>query len=728
MSGSLRPAPDHRGIPESLAGPFVESARRTCSGRRFQVSQAILFTSLLFSCRSVVVLPTPADEDGAGGERHYVLSRFGVRCGRLEERVEVRAGKDCDREIVTVRTFRSWAGRPDGSGGETVETWVETGSGAPLAISIRSTGLDGDILAEGTAGEKKLTFRIRSSGRDYLLEISCDPPPLFPRAIEKLVRERGFDKGTVYSYRTYSPDIGSVVTATHEVLGRRQIRLAGRTVGANAVRRTGGLSGAAETLFYDDVGRLLRADSPMMDSVIEMAAWEEAARPMSEREIRAARAAADAASAVPLSPARFLLPPPGRTEHVVYLISVRGGETFPFDPAVLDHPPRQVLERRDGRSIWLRVRRAATPDDSGDGAGREPLSEEDVNAAFLAPGPLAQSDDPGIRAKALELAAGENDLWRIARKIEAYVARAVADSPAPAHLSSAKQVHENPAGACTEMAVYFVALARAAGIPARAVLGLAQADHGAFRYHMWAQVRIGGRWVDMDPTRPGEIVGATHIALAGSSLSGMGLGTAGMICAAAMGKLEISIGEVAAGGKTYTPVEAMRAWSMDGGRFEDRYFGLSIVVPEGWEVAPRGRLTKDGMPPEGIVLSVKKPGAASGTLTLEFAGSRRGWESEADIRASLPEGMREAAALERIEISGRPAALAVRRGVLPDNARVAVILPFGRVRYNMDIRVRSAGALEEAIGIARRMDVSAGLIRPGISAPAPGPRESSGRR
>ena len=74
---------------------------------------------------------------------------------------------------------------------------------------------------------------------------------------------------------------------------------------------------------------------------------------------------------------------------------------------------------------------------------------------------------------------------------------------------SAREVLRSRTGDCTEHAVLTVALLRALGIPARAVVGmiLAERFHGAanvFVFHMWAEALIGGRWVVADSTRPGR--------------------------------------------------------------------------------------------------------------------------------------------------------------------------------------------------------------------------------
>jgi transglutaminase-like putative cysteine protease len=59
-------------------------------------------------------------------------------------------------------------------------------------------------------------------------------------------------------------------------------------------------------------------------------------------------------------------------------------------------------------------------------------------------------------------------------------------------------VLESRSGDCNEHTQLFVALARAAGIPARAAAGLAHVG-GKFYYHAWPEVFVG-KWVAVDPT------------------------------------------------------------------------------------------------------------------------------------------------------------------------------------------------------------------------------------
>ena len=71
-------------------------------------------------------------------------------------------------------------------------------------------------------------------------------------------------------------------------------------------------------------------------------------------------------------------------------------------------------------------------------------------------------------------------------------------------------------GDCTEHTVLFIALARAAGIPARICSGIVFVKD-AFYYHFWPEVYVG-KWVQMDPTLDQVIADANHIQLGGSTL------------------------------------------------------------------------------------------------------------------------------------------------------------------------------------------------------------------
>ncbi len=129
---------------------------------------------------------------------------------------------------------------------------------------------------------------------------------------------------------------------------------------------------------------------------------------------------------------------------------------------------------------------------------------------FLAATPELQVD-PEMRALAREIApAGE--VHQRVDKLQSWIYARLEKTGAK-NASTARDVLHNRAGDCTEHSLLFVALARAAGIPAREVGGLAYAGDGGFAWHAWAEFHDGAHWISVDPTWNELPVDATHIKL-----------------------------------------------------------------------------------------------------------------------------------------------------------------------------------------------------------------------
>jgi hypothetical protein len=111
--------------------------------------------------------------------------------------------------------------------------------------------------------------------------------------------------------------------------------------------------------------------------------------------------------------------------------------------------------------------------------------------------PLIQSEAPAIKSLARRLVAGERDPRVAGARINAWVHDSLAK-----HITfgvpNALQVLQSRSGDCNEHTQLFVALARAAGIPARIAAGLVYVD-GKFYYHAWPEILLGD-WTAVDPT------------------------------------------------------------------------------------------------------------------------------------------------------------------------------------------------------------------------------------
>ena len=145
------------------------------------------------------------------------------------------------------------------------------------------------------------------------------------------------------------------------------------------------------------------------------------------------------------------------------------------------------------------------------------LPIQGAEGKFLGASAYIQTDAPAIRAKTEEILEGEVNSWRAAEKLCQWVHTVITDKKMSGGFGSSLTALESRSGDCTEHTVLFIALARAAGIPARICSGIAFAQQDAFYYHFWAEVYVG-RWVQMDPTWGQTIADANHIQLGGSTL------------------------------------------------------------------------------------------------------------------------------------------------------------------------------------------------------------------
>lgn len=141
-----------------------------------------------------------------------------------------------------------------------------------------------------------------------------------------------------------------------------------------------------------------------------------------------------------------------------------------------------------------------------------PLEELEEVQAYLQAGPGIESDDPALANKAMELTWKSENSFEAGRRLNSFVASTVEEGPS---LPSARFALETGRGNSESRALLLVALARAAGVPARRVGGVVFQE-GFFVPHHWAELWLGREegWTPFDPTtvEAGHL-GATHIAL-----------------------------------------------------------------------------------------------------------------------------------------------------------------------------------------------------------------------
>jgi transglutaminase-like putative cysteine protease len=131
-----------------------------------------------------------------------------------------------------------------------------------------------------------------------------------------------------------------------------------------------------------------------------------------------------------------------------------------------------------------------------------------VMAVFLDPEPLLETRSPEIVQLAHQLRGANTDPRVVAERINRWVydsLRKQINVGVPSALGTLRA----RVGDCNEHTQLYVALARAAGIPARGAAGLAYLD-GKFYYHAWPEVFLE-RWIAVDPTFGQFPADASHL-------------------------------------------------------------------------------------------------------------------------------------------------------------------------------------------------------------------------
>ena len=141
--------------------------------------------------------------------------------------------------------------------------------------------------------------------------------------------------------------------------------------------------------------------------------------------------------------------------------------------------------------------------------GNSSLISEEVRE-FLKATTFIPSDDKKIKEIAKEVTGDEKGLNAV-EKIIFYVDDALVNKPTFS-IPDALDALKSGEGDCNEHAALAVALLRAAGIPSRVEVGLVYVN-GAFYYHAWVGVYLGGKWISTDPTFRQLIADPTHIKL-----------------------------------------------------------------------------------------------------------------------------------------------------------------------------------------------------------------------
>ncbi len=323
------------------------------------------------------------------------------------------------------------------------------------------------FAAGGTVQGDELTIRIQGD-KPRVLKLKGQVYPM--SALGRLAVDRKLKPGTTHRFQVFDATVMAVVPVEIVVDGRESITVAGEEYDALKVRTR--IAGFEVESWLDSQGMVLREKSPPGIRSERTTPKKAVARVAggSLDLLKMFRVEVDSAVPRPAEVRRAKLAISGIDDEGVF---VDGNQR------ILEHNPLVV---------------EITMPELPDKPVKLPLQ---VQTEFLKPSLEIQCDDPALREKAFEAVGRPEDAVSGARELVSWVFT-VMDKVPTASFPTALDVLKHMEGDCNEHAVFFAALARAVGIPAKVAVGLVYMD-GAFYYHAWNEVFLG-RWVPVDAT------------------------------------------------------------------------------------------------------------------------------------------------------------------------------------------------------------------------------------
>jgi transglutaminase-like putative cysteine protease len=460
----------------------------------------------------------------------------GARVGSLHSTVE--PFKDRGRDRLRVRVDLSLQFKRIDADVTTRmrSTTIETRDGAVESLDIRILASGQELHVFGAPMDGRLTLTIEGTGQRQQKVLDWGPEVRGPYAVEQSLARQPIQPGEQRALKMFLTDLNRVgditLTAAQE---REEVPLAG---GAKRmllrIAQTASLEGRPRpefdmTLWADSKGTILKSSSDNLGGMVTYRTTRQAALAPATGQVAPFDQILN--SVIKVSPP---IAQPGATRALIYRITLRDdepGQVIPSDR-------RQSLKPGGSRNTAVLEVKTAGPDAGNPGA-------EQVGPEYLRPNAMITSADARVVDLSRQAVGGASDAWEKVVRIEQWVATNLKNKNFSVAFAPASEVARNLTGDCTEHGVLTAAMCRAAGVPARVVLGLVYAEPlGGFGFHLWNEVYVNRRWVAVDATYHQTSVDAVHIKLSDASLDGVAPFEAFLPVVRVLGKLSIVPGEI----------------------------------------------------------------------------------------------------------------------------------------------------------------------------------------
>lgn len=467
---------------------------------------------------------------------------------------------------------------------------------------------------EAVFRDGKIELRTDSGGKTYSRTLDGAEDLLGPEGIRLLTLNALKKPGDAVEFRTFEAELETVTKGSRRFLAREPLALDGRTIETIKVEETIEAGGISGTLWLDAEGEAVKQVMPTpfgegvviladRDTALAAASGGELPPEMFERSIIRSNVRLPRARSIERLTVRLTGKAPGRPWPEINL------------------PSQSTRVQADG-SLEIEVKRPSVP-----APGLFPVRLSPAIREFLEANAYIQSDEPGLKDLAGEIIGGEKNLFAAALKLRRWVAENMTFDLGIA-LAPSSEILRDRRGTCVGYATLLAALARAAGIPSRVVIGYVYAQ-GMFGGHAWTEILSGEAWVPLDAAIPSiGVADAARIGLAAASFRD-GAGSLGSGAAVRIfGQVDMKILGFAVERASPVRVPAGAApYTMSGDQYENPWLGIRLEIPASWTVSK-----VDAIWPDPTVLVADGPGGMRAVLSQAYP---RPWLTAAESAGQI---------------------------------------------------------------------------------------------
>jgi len=423
----------------------------------------------------------------------------------------IKVGYSLNQEFSFIKNGRKYRKEYDKSwmkisrlGGNPVElTTIQESlydeKGKPLECVLRTKMSETETVMKAEIGRNKIIFQIEDK---VIKELPYEEEFYLEIPVRQIIEREGLRPGKKYSFKILDFTTHDLIDTIFEVIGKEDVLILGQKLNLWHV------AGKAEAVIPVSSEDWIDMDGNVQKSVSKTSFVQLTSLRMSEEKaLETSGENFDIAFSTVIKP-NITFENPLQVQMVKFKLSgipLERIHDFPFDGI-----SQKILESGENYVLIQTNSQVFREED----AVSLPVEKEELQR-FLKPTPFCQSDDPEIRKTAEGIVGEEKNSWRAAKKIAEWIKEEMTPNY-DVGFADAKEILKNRKGDCSEHTVLTVALLRAAGIPARAAVGIMY-GRGIFAYHMWPEV-YAGQWVGLDSKwlavdkKSGELyTDATHI-------------------------------------------------------------------------------------------------------------------------------------------------------------------------------------------------------------------------